>query len=134
MIYKNIIAIAIGGALGTIGRGLLNMHSLWIGLPIATVIENIVGSFLLGLFTGWLIHKRTKDWVKTGIGVGFCGGFTTMSTLAADTLLLYMDSSLLHSFVYLFVSLFAGITLGFIGLILGSKWGESEVKRKVVNH
>lgn len=120
--YKNLIAIGIGGALGTLCRYFINLQTLSTGLPIGTVIENLIGSMLLGLFTGWVLHRKPKEWVSAGIGVGFCGGFTTMSTLAADTISLNSQVSLTASMVYLIVSLFGGIFLAFGGLVLGAKW------------
>ncbi|MFV8827747.1 fluoride efflux transporter FluC [Alkalihalobacterium sp. APHAB7] len=126
MNYKNLIAIAIGGAVGTMLRYTLNVYTLFVGYPIGTVIENIVGSLLLGLFTGWFLHRKPREWVKVGLGVGFCGGFTTMSTLAADSLYLYQHMSLMESAIYLSVSLFGGLTFAFVGLLLGTKWSETK--------
>lgn len=128
MLYKNLLAVAIGGALGTILRYSMNVYTLFVGYPIGTVIENILGSLLLGFLTGWFINRKPREWVKVGLGVGFCGGFTTMSTLAADTLFLYTNMSLIEPLIYLTVSLFGGLTLGFVGLVLGMKW--SEVKQE----
>ncbi|OLO39214.1 chromosome condensation protein CrcB [Alkalihalophilus pseudofirmus] len=130
MFYKNLIAIAIGGALGTILRYVLNVYTLFVGYPIGTVIENIIGSMLLGFLTGWFINRKPREWVKVGLGVGFCGGFTTMSTLAADTLFLYQTMSSLKSLIYLFVSLFGGLTFAFIGLLFGTKWSEKKEEEK----
>ncbi|WP_209120962.1 CrcB family protein [Alkalihalobacillus sp. BA299] len=126
MVYLNLIAIAVGGALGTILRYSLNVYTLFVGYPLGTVIENIVGSLLLGLFTGWIINRKTREWVKLGVGVGFCGGFTTMSTLAADSLFLFQQMSIFESMIYLFVSLFGGLTLAFWGLMFGMKWSASK--------
>ncbi|MGD7044714.1 FluC/FEX family fluoride channel [Jeotgalibacillus proteolyticus] len=126
MIVKNILAIAAGGALGTLSRYLLNAQTLplWNGLPVATVLENLSGSFLLGLLTGFLIHRQTKEWIKLGLGTGFCGGFTTMSTLASDTLFMYSIHSPFHSGIYVAISLFGGIILAYAGVLLGEKWGQ----------
>ncbi|MDG5471979.1 CrcB family protein [Jeotgalibacillus sp. ET6] len=126
MILKNVLAIAAGGALGTLSRYFLNAQTLsfWNGLPVATVLENLSGSFLLGLLIGVLIHRPTKEWVKLGLGTGFCGGFTTMSTLASDTLFMNSTYSPFHSGIYVAISLFGGIILAFAGLHLGEKWGQ----------
>ncbi|PPA70787.1 fluoride efflux transporter FluC [Jeotgalibacillus proteolyticus] len=128
MLVKNCIAIAAGGAAGTLCRYFLNVHtlSIWAGHPVGTVLENLLGSLLLGFLTGWVLHRKVKDWVKLGLGVGFCGGFTTMSTLAADTFFLSQESSPAGLLTYLFISLFGGLTLAFIGLVLGEKWSNGK--------
>ncbi|WP_254901787.1 fluoride efflux transporter FluC [Thalassobacillus devorans] len=128
MIYKNIAAIGAGGAIGAIFRYLINLQLLSTGLPTGTVIENLTGSLMLGVATGWMLNSNAREWINKGIGVGFCGGFTTMSTLASDTLALGSQLSLIASVIYLTVSLFGGILLAFGGLILGTKWSEGHRK------
>ncbi|GGD02529.1 putative fluoride ion transporter CrcB 2 [Thalassobacillus devorans] len=125
MIYKNIAAIAAGGAIGAVFRYLINLQLLSTGLPTGTVIENLTGSLMLGMVTGWMLHSSTREWINKGIGVGFCGGFTTMSTLASDSFVLGSQFSFMASVIYLTVSLFGGVLLAFGGLILGTQWSES---------
>ncbi|KIL51174.1 fluoride efflux transporter FluC [Jeotgalibacillus campisalis] len=126
--FKNILAVAAGGALGTLCRYFLNTQTLtfWHSSTIGTVLENLSGSLLLGLVTGFLVHRQTKEWVKLGLGTGFCGGFTTMSTLASDTLFLSPAHSMAPSVLYVAISLFGGIALAFAGILLGEKWGRKE--------
>lgn len=74
-----LIAVFVGGALGTLARWL-------VGLPFATahpnvgfgamVACNLIGSFLLGLSP--IIEKPL---LRLGVGTGFCGGFTTLSAV-----------------------------------------------------
>ena len=54
---------------------------LWINPPfadpLAVLIVNAVGCFIIGLFNGWALKKIVpKDW-HTIITTGFCGGLTT---------------------------------------------------------
>lgn len=119
MLVKNIIAVAVGGAIGTLLRYFMNLWTLPTGYPIGTVIENISGSLLLGILTAWLIARPSPAWVKAGLGVGFCGGFTTMSTLASDTLLL-SASDPLAPLIYLTASIFGGLFAALIGFVLTS--------------
>lgn len=121
---STLAAIGAGGALGTLFRYLLNVNTLVINFPAGTLIENCAGSLLLGLLSGWFVHTRAKPWLKAGLGVGFCGGFTTMSTLAADSVLLAQNGTPVFLFLYLGASLFGGIALAFCGWTLGYKAGQ----------
>ncbi|UOE93259.1 CrcB family protein [Alkalihalobacillus sp. LMS39] len=119
--WKNITAIAIGGAVGTVARFFVNFISYATGLPLGTIIVNVIGSFMLGLLSGWVMKHTPKEWVKLGLGVGLCGGFTTMSTLAADTLYLYHHWEMSFLILYLFLSVFAGVTMAGLGWYCGER-------------
>jgi len=76
------LAVAIGGAVGALARhGLATwIDSIW---TIAAI--NIVGGFLLGVLVqtgGGLSYE-----VRTGLGAGVLGGFTTFSTFSVQTVL-----------------------------------------------
>jgi fluoride exporter len=84
----------------------------------------VTGSFLLGLLVGWLLHRTsTAPWLRAGLGAGFCGGFTTMSTLASDLVFVDHAFSAAHSLGYLLASLIGGIALAGAGYSLGRRWG-----------
>lgn len=132
VIMFNVIAIGIGGALGSLFRYFLNMSVLTTGYPLGTLIENVSGSFLLGGLTGWVVYHKIREWLKLGIGVGFCGGFTTMSTLAADSFYLVGGSSPLAAIVYIVLSLFGGMVTALIGYGLGERWSKARLTREAV--
>ncbi len=71
------LLVAAGAALGAPLR-LLAGHWLDHGFPWGTLMANVAGSFLLGLFTAMSLG----DGAAALLGTGFCGGFTTYSAFA----------------------------------------------------
>lgn len=88
------IAVAVGGAIGSVARHAVNdlMHGRWMAtrFPIATVVVNLSGCFVIGLLAGLLASERItlRPHGREFVFVGLLGGFTTFSTFGLDTLLL----------------------------------------------
>jgi len=116
-----ILTIFIGGVFGTLFRYVINLQTMTFLFPMGTLIENLTGSFLLGVLTGWVVVKVIPPLLKEGIGVGFCGGFTTMSTLAADSVFLAGQATMLQAGFYVLISLIGGVMLALLGIILGQQ-------------
>lgn len=115
------LAVGIGGGLGTLMRYSINIQTVTHLFPLGTLLENLLGSFLLGLLIGSIVHLKINEILKTGLGVGFCGGFTTMSTLAADVNSLIINEYWLFVSVYFGTSMFGGVALAFLGYIVAEK-------------
>lgn len=89
--FTTVALIALGGALGTLGRYFVSVAALPISqtLPWGTILINIAGSFVIGFFgTLTLAHGRfpAPESARLFILVGFCGGFTTFSSFSLQTL------------------------------------------------
>lgn len=122
--FKSILAVFIGGAIGTLLRYAMTLSTDDIAFPIGTLLVNLVGSFVLGTFTGWILKRKVKEYMKVGFGTGLCGGFTTMSTLAADVFLLEAQSTTFLTGIYLISSVVGGLLFAFLGLMLGHSFSE----------
>jgi CrcB protein len=87
------LAVAAGGALGSMARHAVNMffsHALERAIPYATATVNLAGSAVIGLLAA-LIASGRLQWsaeLRTFVFVGILGGFTTFSSLMLDTLTL----------------------------------------------
>jgi CrcB protein len=82
-----LFAVGAGGAIGAAARygTALAMPPRSGAYPVATFVVNVAGAVILGavaaLPAGWLpAHELTKQ----AIGTGFCGGFTTFSTMTLE--------------------------------------------------
>lgn len=78
--------IAIGGVLGAEARygvatALPHGGAAW---PWATLVTNVVGSFLIGVLMITVERRAPHPLVRPFLGVGVLGGFTTFSTFALD--------------------------------------------------
>lgn len=85
----NLVAVAVGGALGSIARYLVAVAITRAGmspLPWATLLVNVAGSFLLALFLGVLLARGASEPMRLFATVGICGGFTTYSSFNQELL------------------------------------------------
>lgn len=92
---REILAVAIGGAAGSLARyALLLVFSLpgaaW--LPLATLAANLIGCLAIGFVAQWSAQGGwAEHWGATGIRIGLLGGLTTFSSFALDSLRLWQS-------------------------------------------
>ena len=86
---KMLIAVAMGGAVGAVGRFLVVNavgSQLGSGFPWGTFTVNLVGSFLLGaLIEVSALHWSPTPEMRAFLVVGMQGAFTTFSTFSLDS-------------------------------------------------
>jgi len=103
-----IIATALGGALGSVARYLVGIGSgklFGIDFPWGTLIINVTGSFLIGLFAGLFATRwNLSQPMRVFLTVGFCGGYTTFSTFSLDAFYLMERSETFAAGAYMVAS------------------------------
>ncbi|MCU0439724.1 MAG: fluoride efflux transporter CrcB [Raineya sp.] len=91
--WKEFLWVFVGGGVGSVlryGATLLTQYMRFQKFPYNTLIVNIIGAFLIGLFFGAYQEPATKN--KLIIVTGFLGGFTTFSAFSYETFILAQKS------------------------------------------
>ncbi|HEV09328.1 MAG: fluoride efflux transporter CrcB [Sulfurihydrogenibium sp.] len=121
------LVLAFGGAVGTISRYLVGVYSaklLGTNFPYGTLIVNVLGSFIIGFFMIIFLEKLSLDPIwRLFVAVGFCGGFTTMSSFSFETLMLLSDGEYLKAFLNVFLNVFLSLGSAFLGIVLARSLG-----------
>ncbi len=87
-----------------------------------TLIANLLGMFLVGLFSVWFVEKNlVQSPIREMIMIGFLGGLTTFSTFGNESFSLLQQNKYSELFFYLSGNLFLGFCLLMIGRNLGNK-------------
>ena len=95
--------IALGSALGGMARyACSGLIAGWFGetFPIGTLVSNVVGSFIIGLFatlTGPDGRVLVPGDIRQFVMVGLCGGYTTFSSFSLQTLTLAQDGEFVRA-------------------------------------
>ncbi len=115
---SNFILVGCGAAIGAWGRYIV---SKWVNrmvngsFPLATLLINLVGSFILGLLTSTAIAK----WGSLLLGTGVLGGFTTFSTLNNELAALWTHKDWKTFWTYFICSYGFGLCLAGLGFLIG---------------
>ena len=118
----NFLAISLGAIVGANARYVISRFAARLFGPVfpyGTLIINVSGSFIVGLFLVWTAERVLIDprW-RLLVVIGFCGGFTTFSSYAFETTAyfeqgqwLLMTTNILANNVLSLAAAVAGISL-----------------------
>ncbi len=105
----NILMVGIGGFLGAILRFAIILLVEKIALPIfiATLLVNVLGSFLMGLFSFYFIsHAFLHESVRYFLITGFLGALTTFSAFSFENFLFLQKGQFLLFLTHLVFNVF----------------------------
>lgn len=87
-------------------------------LPLGTMVANVAGCFLIGLFYGIASrHTTMSQDMLMFLTVGFCGGFTTFSTFMNENMTMIQGGELFNSLLYAVLSLVLGLAFLYLGTL-----------------
>lgn len=109
---QELAAIFAGGAIGAVLRVWLGLHFVQGALewPWTIFTINITGSFALGYFATRLQERLPQSTYRRPLlGTGFCGAYTTFSTMQVEILKMVEGDRYGLAFGYAFASVSAGL-------------------------
>ena len=118
-----LIAIGVGGAIGAVLRFVISgiaYNVLGQDFPWGTLVVNMIGCFLIGLFAQLFEEIAISPNLRVLILVGGLGAFTTFSTYALENVNLLRDGQLGIAFLNVLVSTVLGVVFVFLGMALAN--------------
>jgi CrcB protein len=116
-------AVAAAGAIGAPARYVVDaaVSRAWRRhWPLGTFVVNTSGALVLGLLTGLVLYHGLATTPKVVIGTGFCGAYTTFSTLWFEIARLSEEGERRTAMGYLALSTVAGLAAAATGLALAA--------------
>ena len=118
--------VALGGALGAMARFGLNVFlQRDVEFPWGTLSANLIGCFVMGLIaqlitnTNWFNDAGIiPDQYRLLFAVGFCGSFTTLSSMVLELNTMIQKNELFYSFSYLVGTLVGGFMCFYLGIVI----------------
>jgi len=119
---QHLAGIMVGGALGALLRYLASSGVYAVmgkAFPYGTLLVNVLGSFLMGLLSIWLLQKMEQGsfWHMTLL-VGFLGAFTTFSTFSMDSLNLFIQGHTFRAFLNIISNVCLCLLAAWLGIQL----------------
>jgi fluoride exporter len=117
----DLLAIAIGGGLGSVARYFLSVaFPAGHGFPWAIFAVNVSGCFCLGLLMVYLLDVWPPHrYLRPFLAIGLIGGYTTFSTYAGGVLTLLTGRAFALADAYALTSILAALVAVWCGLKAG---------------
>jgi fluoride exporter len=117
--WKSIVAISVGGGLGSLLRWWLGMlfNAHFPTMPPGTLAANLVGGYIIGLAIAFFATygALAPEW-RLFVITGFCGGLTTFATFSAEITVLLQQGRVLWALAAAATHLLGSILMTFAGI------------------
>lgn len=114
-----LLAVFLGGGLGSAARYavslMINERAWALNFPWPTLIVNVAGSFLIGLFYALSEKLDMSDEMRLFLTAGLCGGFTTFSAFSNDSIVMLRNGEFFICLIYIGLSILLGILSCMLG-------------------
>ena len=96
---KDVLVVFVGGGIGAAGRYWLSGLAYRFNsgaFPVGTMLVNVLGCFLIGLFMGSMEERfLVTPSLRLFLTIGVLGGFTTFSSFSYESMALFRDGEML---------------------------------------
>ena len=117
------LLVGLGGFVGAVCRfSIAELVRLkWVvSFPLATLIANIAGCFMIGVLIG-SGKANSNHALRLSFGVGFLGALTTFSTFGAETVAHAQSGAMWLAVLNVAVNLVVGLLAVVAGIMLGQR-------------
>ncbi|MGN0595057.1 MAG: fluoride efflux transporter CrcB [Hominimerdicola sp.] len=105
------LAVALGGAVGSVLRYSISLIPFKGAFPASTLIVNLLGALIIGFIAGFTDSQTANKNLVLFFKTGICGGFTTFSTFSLESVMLFQNGKAGLGIIYVVLSI-AGCLLG----------------------
>ena len=119
--YLSLFSVILGGSAGCVLRWVLGLrlNSLFSGMPMGTLLVNLIGGFIIGIAMAVVMKWPNLDpaW-RLLITTGFCGGLTTFSTFSAEVVSMLMHGRIGWAMATVLTHVLGSLLMTFAGVLL----------------
>jgi len=118
------VFVATGGAVGAMARYAFEI--IWqrrVEFPWGTLTSNLVGCLAMGIIAQLIASSIwfndagiIPDQYRLLFAVGFCGSFTTLSSMVLDIHYMLLKNEIFYSFSYFVATMIGGFACFYIGI------------------
>ena len=117
--------VALGGAIGAMARFALNVFMQRdVEFPWGTLTANLLGCLAMGVIaqliagTNWFNDAGIiPDQYRLLFAVGFCGSFTTLSSMVLELITMLQKNEIFYSFSYFVGTMIGGFACFYVGIL-----------------